>query len=162
RPLARAANLLAAPDSEYKPVRFNHVPVDAFLRALATAATESNLRRYEAVARYIGFLLNPARVTADDFRWLLSQGGEHEPRLLGLRAGGDAAAASIELLGDRPLSFTTLKLSAPPRVVVDFADTEVMPEARELAVEDGTVRRVAAAAAGQRTARVVIELAAEA
>ena len=83
-------------------------------------------------------------------------------RLLGVRAGGDAAAASIELLGDRPLSFTTLKLSAPPRVVVDFADTEVMPEARELAVEDGTVRRVAAAAAGQRTARVVIELAAEA
>src|SRR5437667_174212 len=68
RPLARAANLLAAPDSEYEPVRFNHVPVDAFLRALATAATESNLRRYEAVARYIGFLLNPARVTADDFR----------------------------------------------------------------------------------------------
>ena len=82
RPLARAANLLAAPDSEYKPVRFNHVPVDAFLRALATAATESNLRRYEAVARYIGFLLNPARVTADDFRWLLSQGGEKESRLV--------------------------------------------------------------------------------
>ena len=82
RPLARAANLLAAPGTDYKPVRFNHVPVDAFLRALAVAATEGNLRRYQSVARYIGFLLNPARVTGDDFRWLLSQGGEKEPRLV--------------------------------------------------------------------------------
>jgi hypothetical protein len=83
-------------------------------------------------------------------------------RLLALRAGGDAGASSIELVGDRPLSFTTLRLSAPPRVVVDFPDADVMPEAGELTVEDGTVRRVAAAAVGQRTARVVIELAAEA
>ena len=80
RVFARAANLLAAPGSEYKPVQFNHVPVDALLRTLAHAATESNLRRYELVARYIGSLLNPARVTAEDFRWLLSQGGEKEPR----------------------------------------------------------------------------------
>jgi len=78
--LARAANLLAAPDSEFKPIQFNHVPVDAFLRALARAATESNLRRYELISRYIGSLLNPSRVTAEDFRWLLSQGGEKEPR----------------------------------------------------------------------------------
>lgn len=78
--LGRAANLLAAPGSEYKPVQFNHVPVDAFLRALAHAATENNLRRYELIARYIGSLLNPSRVSADDFRWLLSQGGEKEPR----------------------------------------------------------------------------------
>jgi len=78
--MARAANLLAAPGSEYKPVQFNHVPVDAFLRALARAATENNLRRYELIARYIGSLLNPSRVTAEDFRWLLSQGGEKEPR----------------------------------------------------------------------------------
>ncbi|MFN2549475.1 MAG: AMIN domain-containing protein [Myxococcales bacterium] len=87
---------------------------------------------------------------------------QERARLLEVRAGGDAAASSIELLGDRPLSFTTLKLTSPPRVVVDLADTEVAPEAREVAVEDGTVNRVAAAAAGQRTARVVIELAAEA
>ena len=80
RIFARAANLLAAPGSEYKPVQFNHVPVDAFLRTLAHAATEGNLRRYQLVARYIGSLLNPARVTAEDFRWLLSQGGEKEPR----------------------------------------------------------------------------------
>src|SRR3954470_9967187 len=78
--LARAANLLAAADSEYKPVQFNHVPVDAFLRALARAATESNLRRYELIARYLGSLLNPSRVSAEDFRGLLSQGGEKEPR----------------------------------------------------------------------------------
>jgi len=78
--LARAANLLAAPGIQYKPVQFNHVPVDAFLRALARAATENNLRRYELIARYIGSLLNPSRVTAEDFRWLLSQGGEKEPR----------------------------------------------------------------------------------
>ena len=80
RIFARAANLLAAPGTGYKPVQFNHVPVDAFLRTLAHAATESNLRRYELVARYVGSLLNPARVTAEDFRWLLSQGGEKEPR----------------------------------------------------------------------------------
>jgi hypothetical protein len=78
--LSRAANLLAAPGSAYKPVQFNHVPVDAFLRALARAATESNLRRYDLIARYLGSLLNPSRVSADDFRWLLSQGGEKEPR----------------------------------------------------------------------------------
>lgn len=78
--LARAANLLAAPGSEYKRVRFNHVPVDAFLRTLARAATESNLRRYELIARSVGSLLNPARVAAEDIRWLLSQGGEKEPR----------------------------------------------------------------------------------
>lgn len=76
----RAANLLAAPGTAYQPVRFNHVPVDAFLRALARAATENNLKRYELIARYIGSLLNPSRVTAEDFRWLLSQGGEKEPR----------------------------------------------------------------------------------
>ncbi len=78
--LARAANLLAAPGSEFRPIRFNHVPVDALLRALARAATESNLRRYELIARYVGSLLNPSRVTAEDVRWLLSQGGEKEPR----------------------------------------------------------------------------------
>lgn len=80
RYLARAANLLAAPGSTYQPVRFNHLPVDSFLRALARAATESNLKRYELVARYMGSLLNPARVTAEDVRWLLAEGGEKEPR----------------------------------------------------------------------------------
>ncbi|HEX4383068.1 MAG TPA: AMIN domain-containing protein, partial [Myxococcales bacterium] len=48
------------------------------------------------------------------------------------------------------------------RVVVDFADTSVAGVPAELSVEDGTVRRVATADAGSGTARVVIELAADA
>ena len=92
----------------------------------------------------------------------LAADAQEHGRLLGARAGGDAAASSIELLADRPLSFTTLKLAGPPRVVVDFADTDVVAEQRELEVEDGLVKRVALAPAGSRTARVVIELAEEA
>ena len=61
-------------------VRFDHIPVDSLLKLLAKAATENNLRRYHRVARYVGGLLNASRVTADDFRWLLAQGGEKEPR----------------------------------------------------------------------------------
>ena len=83
-------------------------------------------------------------------------------RLVSVRAGGDAADSFIELVGDRPLSFTTLKLRAPPRVVVDFAETDLALPLRDLAVDDGTIRRVAAAPAGQKTARVVIELAGDA
>jgi len=83
-------------------------------------------------------------------------------RLIGVTAGGDAVASSVELIGDRPLSFTTLKLREPPRVVVDFAETELSGVPSELAVDDGTIRRVAVAAAGQKTARVVIELAGDA
>src|SRR5947199_8312481 len=78
--LARAPNLLADPQSEFKPIQFNHVPVDAFLRTLARAATENNLRRYELISRYIGSLLNPRRVTAQDFRWPLAQGRDAAPR----------------------------------------------------------------------------------
>jgi len=61
-------------------VRFSHVPVDAILRQLARISTPGNLRRYDLVARHFGSLLNPARVTPEEFRWLLSQGGEKEPR----------------------------------------------------------------------------------
>ena len=82
--------------------------------------------------------------------------------LVGVQAGGDAATASVELIGDRPLSFTTLKLREPPRVVVDFAETDLSVAPREVTVGDGTILRVAAAAAGQKTARVVIELAGDA
>ena len=82
-------------------------------------------------------------------------------RLLEVRTGGDAQAASVELIGDRPLSFTTMKLAGPPRIVVDLADTDVAAPERDVLVEDGTLRRVAAAPAGTKTARVVIELAAE-
>ena len=87
---------------------------------------------------------------------------EEQGRLLGVRARADAKASVVEIDGDRPLSFTTMKLLSPPRVVVDFADTEVAAEQRELEIDDGTLRRAALAQAGSRTARVVIELAADA
>jgi type IV pilus assembly protein PilQ len=85
-----------------------------------------------------------------------------QARLLGVRAGGDDRTSGVVITADRPLSFTTLKLLSPPRVVVDFAETEVAAEARELEIEDGTLRRAAVAQAGSRTARVVIELTADA
>jgi pimeloyl-ACP methyl ester carboxylesterase len=78
--LARAANLFAAPESKYQPVRFDHLPVDTLLRTLARAATERNLKTYHSIARHIYALLNPERVTATDVQWLLSEGGEKEPR----------------------------------------------------------------------------------
>ena len=81
-------------------------------------------------------------------------------RIVEVRPAHDAEHSSVEVIGDRPLSFTTMRLSAPPRVVVDVQDADV--ETRELEVGDGVVRRIASAAAGARTARVVIELAAEA
>src|SRR5207302_7455586 len=83
-------------------------------------------------------------------------------RIIALRARADAEASVVELEGDRPLSFTTLRLDAPPRVVLDFADARFDGVPEELPIEDGTVRRVGTAAAGARTARVVIELYGEA
>ncbi len=95
---------------------------------------------------------------------LLSTTAPAEPRgkLLSVRSAGDAATAAVELRGDRPLSFTTLKLLSPPRVVVDCADTAVGEVPRQVEVDDGTVRRIGVTSAGARTARVVIELVADA
>ncbi len=92
----------------------------------------------------------------------LAAAADEPRRLVGMRAGGDAQASTLEIEGDRPLSFTTLKLQDPPRVVVDFADTGVGDGPRELEVGDGTLRRAAIAQAGSHTARVVVELAADA
>jgi hypothetical protein len=83
-------------------------------------------------------------------------------RIVGLRSRGESDASVIEVQGDRPLSFTTLRLTDPPRVVLDFVDTELHGVPREQRVDDGTVLRVGAAAAGARVARVVIELAGDA
>ena len=80
RPFRLLANLLVREGAQFKRVRFDHVPVDAVLKQLARAATTNNLRRYERIARYMGSLLNPSRVVAEDLRWLLSNGGEKEPR----------------------------------------------------------------------------------
>jgi AMIN domain len=87
---------------------------------------------------------------------------EEQARLLGIRTGGDDRTSGVVIKGDRPLSFTTLKLTSPPRVVVDFADSEIAAESRELEIGDGTLKRAALAQAGAKTARVVIELVADA
>ena len=92
----------------------------------------------------------------------LAAAADEPKRLLGMRAGGDAQASTLEIEGDHPLSFTTLKLQDPPRVVVDFADTGIGDGPRALEVGDGTLRRAAIAQAGSHTARVVVELAADA
>src|SRR5207248_4407803 len=53
-----------------RPVRFNHVPVDAVMRAAAAGRLRYAFRT----------LFNPARVAEDELCFLLSQGGEKEPR----------------------------------------------------------------------------------
>jgi hypothetical protein len=79
-------------------------------------------------------------------------------RLLSAQPVAGADSTVVQLEADQPLSFTTLKLASPPRVVVDFAETTVagVPAAQD--VDDGAVRRIAVATAGAHTARVVIEL----
>src|SRR5437660_1735619 len=73
-------------------------------------------------------------------------------RIIALRARADAEASVVELEGDRPLSFTTLRLDAPPRVVLDFADARFDGVPEELPLEDCTVRRAAAAEAPEAPA----------
>jgi hypothetical protein len=102
----------------------------------------------------------PSTIVA--FAIVFAAAAQERGRLIGVKSGGDETSSAVELIGNRPLSFTTLQLESPPRVVVDFADTEVAGAPAELSVEDGTVRRVAAAPAGASVARVVIELVADA
>ncbi len=78
--LAFLANRIAAEGSSPRDLRFKHVPMDFLLRELSKAVTEQNLRRYEKLARHITVMINPSRVTADEFQWLLREGGEKEPR----------------------------------------------------------------------------------
>jgi pimeloyl-ACP methyl ester carboxylesterase len=66
-----------------RPVRrhFRYYPFDTVLRRLERALAHP--RAYEAwsrVARHYAFLANPARLTLDEIRWLLREGGEREPR----------------------------------------------------------------------------------
>ncbi len=82
-------------------------------------------------------------------------------KLLSVRPVANPDATLVQLEADQPLSFTTLKLLGPPRVVVDLAETEVGEAAAEQEVEDGAVRRIAVAAAGAHTTRIVIELTAD-
>ena len=78
--LRRLADRVAAPEAEPLDLRYNRVPVDFALRQLSRAVTPANLRRFAYVARRVGSLINPSRVTADDIRWLLREGGDKEPR----------------------------------------------------------------------------------
>ncbi len=80
RHLAFLANRIAAEGTEPRDLRFRHVPMDFLLKGLSKAATERNLRRYEVLARHVTVMINPSRVTADDFQWLLREGSEKEPR----------------------------------------------------------------------------------
>ena len=94
--------------------------------------------------------------------WAASGVAPKRGQIIAVRVRGDQGTAIVEVQGDRPLSFTTLRLVSPPRLVLDFTDAELHGVPREQEIEDGTIRRIGAAAVGARTARVVIELTGEA
>jgi len=83
-------------------------------------------------------------------------------QLVAVRAIPGSDATIVQLEADAPPSFTTMKLTSPPRVIVDLAETSVSGVARQQEVGDGIVRRIAVADAGAHTARIVIELVADA
>lgn len=56
------------------------VPMDDLLRLMERGlASEKGYATYEKLSRFMVLLSNPTRVTADDIRWLLRNGGEKEP-----------------------------------------------------------------------------------
>lgn len=56
------------------------IPMDDLLRLMERGlATEKGYATYEKFSRFMVLLSNPTRVTADDIRWLLRNGGEKEP-----------------------------------------------------------------------------------
>ncbi|WP_373046362.1 alpha/beta hydrolase [Vulgatibacter sp.] len=62
-------------------ISYRFVPMDEFLRFIGGWLTPENLARYERIAPYVlNLLTNPSRVTHEDVRWLLREGGEREPR----------------------------------------------------------------------------------
>ncbi len=64
-----------------RPVSFRYVPVNAWLRFLERQlARAEEFPLYERVTTRVNWLSNPARVSAQDIRWLLREGGEREPR----------------------------------------------------------------------------------
>jgi pimeloyl-ACP methyl ester carboxylesterase len=63
------------------PLEFRYIPMDALLRLFEKAlSTDKGYRAYERFSQYLVLLSNPTRVTAEDIRWLLREGGEREPR----------------------------------------------------------------------------------
>lgn len=66
---------------ERRALRFNAVPVDLILKFLErqiAKAEDSTL--YQQLTTRLNRLINPERVSAEDIRWLLREGGEREPR----------------------------------------------------------------------------------
>ena len=60
---------------------YRYVPLDEVLRWIGGMLTPENIARYERVAPFLlNLITNPARVTHEDVRWLLREGGEREPR----------------------------------------------------------------------------------
>jgi hypothetical protein len=67
----------AAPE----PLRYPFVPVDEVLKVLeGLLARAETSALYSWIAAEVNWLSNPARVAAEDVRWLLREGGEREPR----------------------------------------------------------------------------------
>jgi len=66
---------------ERRPLRFDAVPVDIILKSLERQlAKAEDSRLYQQLTTRLNRLINPERVSADDIRWLLREGGEREPR----------------------------------------------------------------------------------
>ncbi|MCY1015172.1 alpha/beta hydrolase [Pyxidicoccus sp. MSG2] len=66
---------------ERRTLRFNAMPVDLVLKFLERQlgkAEDSPL--YQQLTTRLNRLINPERVSAEDIRWLLREGGEREPR----------------------------------------------------------------------------------
>ncbi|SEL99952.1 alpha/beta hydrolase fold [Stigmatella aurantiaca] len=70
-----------SPRTQPNAASFQYVPVDAWLKyAEKQLARAEGHELYERLAARINRLSNPARVSAQDIRWLLREGGEREPR----------------------------------------------------------------------------------
>jgi len=79
--LRRIAERLVPAEMPPGLISYRFVPMDEFLRWFGALLTPENLTRYEKLAPYLlNVLTNPARVTHEDVRWLLREGGEREPR----------------------------------------------------------------------------------
>lgn len=77
----RKAEQAAAELPPPTPLRFQYVPLDDWLKWAERQLAEAQERDlYNLVARRLMRLSNPQRVSTDDIRWLLREGGEKEPR----------------------------------------------------------------------------------
>ncbi len=67
--------------SVFEDLKYRYLPVDAWLKAAERMmAMSEGHPLYERIAARANRLSNSARVSADDVRWLLREGGEREPR----------------------------------------------------------------------------------